>query len=864
MRKSALVRSLLLASCVLGGPSLGIAGTLIVTDCGDSMPGGGPGQLRRLMNDASPGDTIAIPACVITLNGAADEDANAGGDLDVLKNLTLQGAGNSTVLDGNSLDRVFHIHAGFTVSMTGLVVRNGDFFGDGGGLLNQGTLTLNAVTLTGNASVHGGGLSNEGTLTAVGSSFLMNSVAGTGGGILNQGMLTLLNSVVRQNNANVNGGGLTSTNTGTLVVRDSTISNNNTQSGVGGGVYNFGTATIERVTLSGNFVESGGGIYNSKTLTVVNSTISTNAATGLFGSGGGIYNDTAGSATLTNVTVTLNGAGFMGGSGIRNLGTATLRNTIVARNECLGTITSSGHNLDGGMTCALAGPGDLSGVDPMLGPLANNGGPTLTHELPMGSPALDAGDFVGCPAIDQRGVSRPQGLGCDIGSYERVAPTPAFISTGDCSVVETGSSCVFNVSLLAPSTTPVTVQYATTDGAAASGADYLPAAGTLSFPAGATVQPVAVTIIDDALDEGAEDFTLTLSAPMNAVIADGQGVGTITDDDLPPAISVFACAVPEGQAGSVPCTARVILSNASGLPITVAYATADHTTTVGIDYFASSGTLSFVPGTTAQPIQIQVLGDTLVEGDETFFVNLSNPQNVTLLESQATNTIGDDDAPSLAATELVHGSNDSRDLQGGPDFYRIAQTPRSSYEVTIDATSGDIVPVALERLAGDNSTVLQQAQSVGAGPSVSLRWENTTSMAVSNQHIRVGGSCSVTCGSDDVYRIRAVETTYSIPRFNNAGTQVSVLILQNPGTSAILGSAWFWDGDGALLNRRPFALEARQTLVLNTSLVIGLSGKGGTITVSSDGSYGTLVGKTVALDPSTGFAFDTPMTPRRR
>ena len=131
-----------------------------------------------------------------------------------------------------------------------------------------------------------------------------------------------------------------------------------------------------------------------------------------------------------------------------------------------------------------------------------------------------------------------------------------------------------------------------------------------------------------------------------------------------------------------------------------------------------------------------------------------------------------------------------------------------------------------------------------------------------NQHVRVDGTCAGGCGSDDVYRVRAFETTYAIPRFNNSGTQVTVLILQNPTTYAISGHAWFWKG--ALLGSQAFTLPARQTLVLNTATVAGVAGQSGAITISHDGRYGDLAGKTVALEPSTGFSFDSPMAARPR
>jgi hypothetical protein len=253
-----------------------------------------------------------------------------------------------------------------------------------------------------------------------------------------------------------------------------------------------------------------------------------------------------------------------------------------------------------------------------------------------------------------------------------------------------------------------------------------------------------------------------------------------------------------------------------------------------------------------------------MELDETFFVNLSGPVNATLGDAQGTGTIGDDDAPSLSSNELNHGSVQRADLEVKPDLYRIGQRPYSSYEVVIDGTSGDIVPVTLERLAGDNVTVVQGASPVAVGDSVSLRWENTTSLTIVNQHVRVDGTCATPCGSDDVYRIRALETTDSIPRFNNAGSQVTVLLLQNPATYAITGHVWFWTASGTILGSYAFNLPARQTLVLNTAGVAGVAGQGGAITVSHDGRYGDLTGKTVALEPSTGFSFDSPMTARPR
>lgn len=228
---------------------------------------------------------------------------------------------------------------------------------------------------------------------------------------------------VRNGNAS-GGGGIYSA--GSLALSGVTISGN-TATGVGGGIFNSGMLILSDATISGNAAGYGGGIDNNHggpdptmngTVTATNVTVSGNAASA---GGGGIEN--AWSATLINVTVTGNSAGGGGGidSGPFSLGT-TLKNSIVAMNtsggNCTGTIASSGHNLEDANTCAFTSLGDLPNNDPKLGPLADNGGPTETHALLPGSPAIDAGDDATCAATDQRGISRPQGFACDIGAFE--------------------------------------------------------------------------------------------------------------------------------------------------------------------------------------------------------------------------------------------------------------------------------------------------------------------------------------------------------------------------------------------------------------------------------------------------------------
>jgi CSLREA domain-containing protein len=205
-----------------------------------------------------------------------------------------------------------------------------------------------------------------------------------------------------------------------------TIRNGNS-AGSGGGInLNFAASvTLSASTLSGNSTAAeGGGIQTGGgTLVLTNVTVSGNTAS----RGGGLA--CSGPCTLTNVTVTANTASTNGGGVFQRTaaGTVTFLNTIVANNtssgeeDCNGTpatLISNGNNLSSDDTCDFSSPGDLENTDPLLGPLQDNGGPTFTHELLAGSPAIDAGTNTGCPAIDQRGFPRPVGVSCDIGAYE--------------------------------------------------------------------------------------------------------------------------------------------------------------------------------------------------------------------------------------------------------------------------------------------------------------------------------------------------------------------------------------------------------------------------------------------------------------
>ena len=227
----------------------------------------------------------------------------------------------------------------------------------------------------------------------------------------------------------------------------------------------------------------------------------------------------------------------------------------------------------------------------------------------------------------------------------------------------------------------------------------------------------------------------------------------------------------------------------------------------------------------------------------------------------------DNDNSAGTDNELVHGTAQRHDLGTLPgptpdqDWYRVGQKPQSSYEVIVDSTSGDIgFPLLVQRMAPGGTTVLQDSVSISPGLdySRSLRWENTTPNTVNGEYIRViSGSCTTNCGPDDVYDIRFRETTIAVPRFNNQGGQVTVLIIQNAGSTSATGTMWFRNTAGmGVAASSVGTIAAGGALVLNTAgLAPGLSG---TITISHNARYGDLAVKSVALEPATGFSFDTP------
>ncbi len=422
---------------------------------------------------------ISIPANpdpYYIMRPGSGEDLNETGDLDIIeRTVFLEGAGRElTILDGQTQDRVIDNHRGVvtvehlkitqgiapageyggggilnrpasTMTLNDVLVEDNSVLGSGeykdigGGVSNRGNLTILNSSIMDNAACHGGGVNSYGTSLIVKDTIVSQNLArsdtscGIGGGIATYGgnlYLNLTQVTVEGNDARYGGGVFCNGNGEDDLISDSIIRDNEAVTG-GGGIYNYGTVTLEGVTLSGNTASStGGGILNMENLTLVNVTISGNNAS----FGGGLYNFTNTTISLDHCTLANNTADASV-SALYTDGDSTLllHNTILAGgyavNLCFlhgtSTFNDQGYNLSSDATCSLSPVvHDLISTDPKLGSLGYEGGFTPTMLLLPASPAIDAADPATTQTRDQRGYFRPvngdaiPGAISDIGAYE--------------------------------------------------------------------------------------------------------------------------------------------------------------------------------------------------------------------------------------------------------------------------------------------------------------------------------------------------------------------------------------------------------------------------------------------------------------
>ncbi|MEZ5427001.1 MAG: choice-of-anchor Q domain-containing protein [Pyrinomonadaceae bacterium] len=630
------------------------------------------------------------------------------------------GANNLTVQrsDASGAFRVFNFpNSGLNVAISGMTITGGNAgSGNGGGINSKSNLTLTGVHVTGNTAADGGGISldsSDGVFTNC--TFSGNSATNlSGGGIFYSGdngrTLRITGSTITGNQSNLFGGGidqLAQLVSNSLEITNSTIVNNSAQFSGGISIYanqpNSSTKTISRNNIISNnipnnlFDENGDGIVNFITkgfnlsnnfnnfftplatdrnnanaalapLALNGGTTPTHALLGGSqaldaGNASGFLKDQRGSTRTVDL------------SGITNVSDGTDIGAFEAQTAPSAPPTVSSITRVGSQTVAsgsqvqfnLTFNTSVTGVDPAdfsFTTTGNVSGMVVTNVSGSGSSRtvnVNLGTGTGTVRLDVvdndsiiDGSNIPLGgLGAGNGNfntgqtYDVVAPA---ISINDVSNNEGDSGTTnfnFTVSLdISPAQT-ITVDYATANGTATAGSDYTATNGTVTFTAGQQSKTVTVLVNGDTVVEPNETFFVNLTNPTNATINDNQGQGTIINDDST-SISINDVSQNEGNSGTTNFNFTVSLSQPNSQTVTVKYQTANGTATAPSDYTAiGATTLTFNPNETSKQVTVLVNGDTAVEPDETFFVNLSNPTNATIADNQGQGTILNDDSCSF-------------------------------------------------------------------------------------------------------------------------------------------------------------------------------------------------------------------------
>ena len=432
-------------------------GGFIVTNCLDS----GNGSLRQAVIDAAPGDPIDLTQLT------CGQISLTSGRIDIDRDLLIRGPGPDVLaIDGTHTDRIFNQNGAHQLALYGLKLQHGYSNAFGGGCVySKGPLLLNDTVITScqvldfasSATYAGGGVLVNSTLSMIDSTLTNNQIYSSlgyaiGGGASVSGDVLLDHSTITHNSVSNASGGLTEIGGldagGKLVMMYSTISDNAVGGlvdapGSIGGARALGGATISNSTISGNTADGGVGglrIYGSAASpnTITNSTISGNTARSV----GGVY--ARGPTTIRSSTIAFNTeTAFANGGGLRlGYAVADIESSIIASNTSAGSAQNIGLGISGGVSGAndLIGaspsvtlpPGTIE-ADPQLLPLADNGGPTKTHALGSGSPALDAGNNDASLSTDQRGTGFPREVGAapDIGAFEGVDTDTIFANGFD-------------------------------------------------------------------------------------------------------------------------------------------------------------------------------------------------------------------------------------------------------------------------------------------------------------------------------------------------------------------------------------------------------------------------------------------------
>ncbi len=498
-----------------------------------------------------------------------------------------------------------------------------------------------------------------------------------------------------------------------------------------------------------------------------------------------------------------------------------------------GTITYTGGTVSGAATCTVSV--DVTGGS--VGSLVNTTGDLTSNQGNSGT------------ASDTLTVTQPS------------------VTIADVTVSEGDGTADFTVSLSAAPSSTTTVDFATADGTAIAGSDYTAIGGTVTFLAGQTSQTVSVVITDDTSDEPTpETFTVTLSSPTNADLGSpSTATGSINDNDDAPEISIADASISE-NGGTVDFA--VSLSNPSASSITVDFATADGTAIAGSDYVATSGTLTFNPGDTADTITVTITDDGVVEPSETFTVDLSGATNSTIVDGSATGTITNDDAAPVGYTASFDADPVNNAGASATSFTLASAVVGTTYDFTISSDGGGTA------VTGSGSVTSAGQQVSGIDVSGLGDGTLTLSVTLTDTFGNEGVAATDTAQKETGLPAVAITTTSADPvsgvfsvtvTFSEAVTGFAVgdLTVGNGAASNFAGS-----GDTYTADVTP---SSDGTVTVDVAAGVAQDAAGNTNTaatqfsIESDGTAPGLVISTASADPVSGtfavtFTFDEAVT----
>lgn len=425
------------------------------------------------------------------------------------------------------------------------------------------------------------------------------------------------------------------------------------------------------VTINGDTSLESDEIFNINLSSPVNATINDNQAVGTI-----TNDDSTPTISINDVSVVEGNSGTTNAAFTVSLSHTTSQ-TVTVNYASAGNSASPGADFSDTAATATISPGLLS----------------TTINIPvfpdtMFEPAETF--FVNLNSPTNATISDNQGTG----TITNDDAEPG-ISINNASVTEGNSgtrTAGFTVSLSNPSFQTITVNFATANNSAIAGSDYVGASGTVTFTPGQTSQPINVTVNGDTIFEANETFNVNLSSATNASITDSQGVGTITNDDAQPTISINNVTLSEGNTTTALATFTVSLSHVSSQTITVNFQTANGSATAGVDYIAASGTVTFTPGQLTRTINITVNGETVFEPNETFNVNLSGATNASTADSQGVGTITNDDAqPSISIDDVSVAEGDSGTTSA---VFTVSLSNPSSQTITVNFATANNTALA--------------------------------------------------------------------------------------------------------------------------------------------------------------------------